>query len=121
MTQKERKDPSFLTDHQSVASLIGQLHEYFKDTCSQYEIERSHTASQLHAHQDEQKAQELMATLRQIDTDLSLFAVVGDALSIANRILHTHSTIAELGSDNEVYRMHYDPEMQAPEMQASEK
>ncbi|MBW4658902.1 MAG: hypothetical protein KME15_09520 [Drouetiella hepatica Uher 2000/2452] len=115
MTQKERKDPSFLTDHQSVASLIGQLHEYFKDACSHYEIERSHTASQLHAHQDEQKTQELMATLRRIDTEISLFAVVSDALSIADRVLHTRSTITELGLDNEVYRMHYDSPKQTPE------
>jgi len=112
MTLKERKDPSFLADHQSVASLVGQLHEYFKDACSHYEIERSHIGSMLHANQDEQKAQELMSAMRKIDTEISLFAVVSDALSIADRVLHTRSTLTELGSDNEVYRMHYDSDKQ---------
>jgi hypothetical protein len=108
MTPKELKDPSFLTHHQSIASLVGQLHEYFKNACSQHEIERSHASSQLHANQEDQQAQELIAALRKMDAKISLFAVVGDALSIANRVLHSPSTVAELGSDNEIYRMHYD-------------
>ncbi|NJR65495.1 MAG: hypothetical protein HC772_09535 [Leptolyngbyaceae cyanobacterium CRU_2_3] len=112
MTQKEQKDPSFLVDHQSVASLVGQLHEYFKDSCSHYEIERSRIVSLLHSTTDEQKEQELMSTLRKVDTEISLFAVLSDALAIADRTLHTRITMNELGLDNEVYRMHYDPNKQ---------
>ncbi|MBD3882229.1 hypothetical protein IFO70_10710 [Phormidium tenue FACHB-886] len=108
MSQKEQKDPSFLVDHQSVASLVGQLHEYFKDSCSHYEIERSHLLSQLHGENAEQKEQELMTQVRKVETEISLFAVLSDALGIADRILHTRSTMNELGMDNPVYRMHYD-------------
>jgi hypothetical protein len=99
------KDPNFLVDHQSVASLVAQLHEYFKDSQSHYEIERSHLVSRLDAASDEE-AQKLSVQIRKLDAEISLFGVLRDSLSIADRVLHTRSVMNELGLDNKVYKMH---------------
>ncbi len=99
------KDPKFLVDHQSVASLVNQLHEYFKDTHSRYEVERSQLISQLDLA-DGEREEQLHREICKVEAEVSLFGVLSDALSIADRILHTRSVMNELGLDNPVYRMH---------------
>ncbi|HIK17115.1 MAG TPA: hypothetical protein IGS53_17755 [Leptolyngbyaceae cyanobacterium M33_DOE_097] len=99
------KDPKFLVDHQSVASLINQLHEYFKDSHAHYEVERSQLMSKLDTV-DQERELELHRELRKVEAEISLFSVLSDALSIADRILHTRSVMNELGLDNPLYRMH---------------
>ncbi|PSB26949.1 hypothetical protein [Stenomitos frigidus] len=103
----ETKDPRFLVDHQSVASLVTQLHDYFENSHSHYEIERSTLMSKLHAAEGVVE-QELLQEIRKVETEISLFGVLSDSLSIADRILHTRTVMTELGLDNPVYRMHYD-------------
>jgi hypothetical protein len=107
----ETKDPRFLVDHQSVASLVTQLHEYFKNSHSHYKIERSTLMSQLHAAEGEAE-QNLLQEVRKVEAEISLFGVLSDALSIADRVLHTRTVMNELGLDNPVYKMHYDQDTQ---------
>ena len=107
METKETKDPRFLVDHQSVASLVTQLHEYFKNSHSHYEVERSTLMSQLH-EADPDVEQTLLQEIRKLETEISLFGVLSDSLSIADRILHTRNVMNDLGLDNPIYRMHYD-------------
>lgn len=104
---QHQKDPSFLDEHQSVASLVSQLHEYFKDSQSHYEVERSHLVGTLEAASGEEE-QKLLTEIRKLDAEISLFGVLSDALSIADRVLHTRSVMNELGLDSEIYRMHHD-------------
>ncbi|XHX80767.1 MAG: hypothetical protein RBJ76_12790 [Stenomitos frigidus ULC029] len=103
----ETKDPRFLVDHQSVASLVTQLHEYFKNSHSHYEIERSTLLSKLHETEGDVE-QTLLQEIRKVEAEISLFGVLSDSLSIADRILHTRTVMNELGLDNPIYRMHYD-------------
>lgn len=100
------KNPKFLVDHQSVASLVNQLHEYFKNSHAHYEVERSHLISMLHAAADSEREQELQREILKVDAEISLFGVLSDSLSIADRIIHTRSVMNELGLDNPIYRMH---------------
>lgn len=65
--------------------------------------------SKLHAA-DGETEQDLLQEIRKVETEISLFGVLSDSLSIANRILHTRTVMNELGLDNPVYRMHYDQE-----------
>lgn len=104
---QNHKDPSFLDNQQSVASLVSQLHEYFKDSQSHYEVERSQLLGKLDAASGEEE-QKLLTEIRKLDAEISLFGVLSDALSIADRVLHTRSVMNELGLDSEIYRMHYD-------------
>jgi hypothetical protein len=99
-------NPKFLVDHQSVASLVNQLHEYFKNSHAHYEVERSQLISLLHAAPDSEREQELQCEILRVDAEISLFGVLSDALSIADRIIHTRSVMNELGLDNPIYRMH---------------
>jgi hypothetical protein len=106
----DTKEPSFLIDHQSVASLITQLHEYFKDSHSHYKVERSHLISQLDGLEGEEEQQALQE-VRKTESEIALFGILSDALSIADRVLHTRAAMKELGLDNPVYKMHYDVEV----------
>jgi hypothetical protein len=99
------QEPKFLADHQSVVSLVGQLHSYFNDSYSQYQIKHSTLLSQLHAAKGEQQEQ-LRQELREIEEEISIFGILSDSLSVADRILHMRSVMKELGTDSEVYRMH---------------
>ena len=101
----ETKDPRFLVDHQSVASLITQLHEYFKNAHSHYEVERSTLMSKLHDVEGDAE-QTLLQEIRKLEAEISLFGVLSDSLSIADRVLHARTVMNELGLDNPIYRMH---------------
>jgi hypothetical protein len=100
------KEPSFLAENQSVASLVAQLHNYFKNNYSHFKMERSAVLSRLDAAEGEAE-QELLKELRKIDTELSLFGSLSDALSIADRLLHARSVMNELGLNSEVYMVHH--------------
>lgn len=102
-----QKEPSFLAENQSVASLVAQLHNYFKNTYSHFKSERSTVVSRLESVTGEEE-QELLKELRKIDTELSLFGSLSDALSIADRLLHARSVMTELGLNSEVYLAHHD-------------
>ena len=63
--------------------------------------------SQLH-EADPDVEQTLLQEIRKLETEISLFGVLSDSLSIADRVLHTRTVMNELGLDNPLYRMHYD-------------
>jgi len=52
--------------------------------------------------------QTLLQEIRKLEAEISLFGVLSDSLSIADRILHTRNVMNDLGLDNPIYRMHYD-------------
>lgn len=52
--------------------------------------------------------QALLQEIRKLEAEISLFGVLSDSLSIADRVLHARTVMNELGLDNPIYRMHYD-------------
>jgi hypothetical protein len=109
LNQKElnQKEPGFLAENQSVASLVSQLHNYFKNTYSQFKTQHSIIVSQFHAATEEEKPQ-LSQQLLELEAEMSIFGALSDSLSVANRLLHTRSVIKELGVDNSVYIVHHE-------------
>lgn len=103
----ESKEPSFLDENQSVASLITLLRDYFRNSHSRYKVDQSRLISQLDSA-DEETQESLRQQLRQADAGITLFGILGDALSIADRVLHSSSVMSQLGLDNEVYRVHHE-------------
>jgi hypothetical protein len=89
------QEPAFLADNQSVASLVTQLNKYFSNSYSHVKVERSSLISQLEAADGDQLAA-LQKQLQDLDEELALFGMLGDALSIADRLLHMRSVRAEL-------------------------
>lgn len=107
------KEPSFLAENQSIVSLVSQLHGYFKNTHSLFETEQGTLVSQLHAvggNQEPERLEELRQELRKIDAELALFGALSDALSVADRLLHAHSVMNELGLNSQIYTLHQDSE-----------
>jgi hypothetical protein len=97
-------EPNFLADHQSVVSLIGQLHTYFKNSYSHYKIQQSNLVSQLESADDEAE-QKLRQDIQDIQEELVIFGILADALSIADRMLHTRAVRNELGDAAGIYKM----------------
>jgi hypothetical protein len=98
-------EPNFLADHQSVTSVISQLHNYFKNSYSHYKIQQGNLVSQLESADRETETQ-LRQDIDEIQEELVIYGILSDALSIADRMLHTRSVRKELGDDNGVYKMH---------------
>jgi hypothetical protein len=99
-------EPNFLADRQSVASVISQLHNYFKNSYSHYKIQQSNLVSQMEAA-DSETQKKLRQDIEEIQEELVIYGILSDALSIANRMLHTKEVRTELGDDNGVYKIHH--------------
>lgn len=106
-------EPGFLADRQSVATLVSQLHVYFKNTYSHYKIQQSNLVSQLEAA-DASGEQKIKQDIQEIQEELVIFGVLADALSIADRMLHAKEVRQELGEDSEVYKVHTTPDTGKP-------
>lgn len=100
----QQKGPNFLADNQSVASVISQLHQYFKDSSAYSKIDRCYLMQLLESIEPERE-HEVLKQIQKIDTEIALFGVLEDALSIADRVIHTQVAMTELGLDNNVYKM----------------
>ncbi|HEY9700616.1 MAG TPA: hypothetical protein V6D10_25400 [Trichocoleus sp.] len=94
----------FLESEQSVASMVRQLHEYFKNCYSEYKIRRSNIVNQLEVATEAQE-EALMTELKSVDAELTLYGVLSDSLSVADRVLHARSVMTSLGVNNEIYRI----------------
>ncbi|WAL61817.1 hypothetical protein [Thermocoleostomius sinensis] len=93
---------SFLADNQSVASLISQLHQYFKDSTTYCQIDRSTLMGLLETVGPERE-QDVLNQIQKLDTELALLEVLQNSLSIADRIIHTKSAITQFGLESPVY------------------
>jgi len=103
-----RPEPSFLAENQSIASLVSQLHRYFQDSHSHYQMERSRAIAAIEAAPEgSQKQGEFQAKLREIEEEITLLGVLSDALSVADRVLHDLAVERQLGIDSEFYRKHH--------------
>jgi hypothetical protein len=93
---------SFLAEHQSVASLITQLHQYFKDSSTYCQIDRSTLMGLLETVEPERE-QDVLLQIQKLDTELALLEVLQNSLSIADRIIHTKTAITQFGLDSQMY------------------
>ncbi len=95
---------SFLDDGQSIASTVGQLHRYFEKEYSRYQIKESELIS--HLHDGSKTAEDIKAELKHLGELLTLFGVLSDSLSVANRVLHSDAVSRVLGVENDIYAIH---------------
>ncbi len=101
-----QKEPNFLAENQSVASLVSHLHHYFVNTHSQYKTEKSMLLSQVHSSLDGLTQQQAQDALNKLEAEIAIFGALSDALSVADRLLHARTVINELGLTSEVYTAH---------------
>jgi hypothetical protein len=100
----DNQNLDFLKDDQSIALLVRQLRDYFKDSYAHYKVERGQLLGRMEAASDEEEAI-LRTKVKKVDQALYIFGVLSDALSIANRVLHASSVVDELGRDGELYQL----------------
>lgn len=108
MPDMDNQNLDFLKDDQSVALLVRQLRDYFKDSYAHCKVERGQILNLMEkaanaANQEEEA--KLQARMKKVDQALYIFGVLSDALSIANRVLHASSVVDELGKDGELYQL----------------
>ncbi|MFM7426593.1 MAG: hypothetical protein ACKO7W_16625 [Elainella sp.] len=103
------KEPNFLAENQSVASLISHLHHYFANTHSHYKAEKSMLLSQVHGSPDPATQQQSQDALNQLEAEIAIFGALSDALSVADRLLHARTVINELGPNSGIYTTRHQP------------
>jgi hypothetical protein len=90
----ENKRPEFgLND--SAISVVSELHSYFRDLQSYYQISKGDLLSQLESENEPQKQAELNARLKQVNRKIDYFHVLNNAVSIADVVLHTEEMVKE--------------------------
>lgn len=94
--------PSFIPDNQSVASLVSQLYQYFKDSSTYSQIDRSTLMSLLESVEPERET-EVLKQIQKLDTEIALLEVLRNSLSIADRIIHTKAAMVQFGLESEIY------------------
>jgi hypothetical protein len=106
----DSKEPSFLAENQSVDSLVTQLHSYFRNSYSRFKIERNTLVGQIEAA-SEQEQKLLLVRLAELEKDLTTLGILRDALSIADRLLHTKAAKEDLSTGMYqigAYTVHHD-------------
>jgi hypothetical protein len=90
----ENKKPEFGLNHSAI-SVVSELHSYFRDLQSFYQIAKGDLLSQLESEKDRQKQVELKARLKEINRKIDYFHVLNNAVSIADVVLHTEEMVKE--------------------------
>jgi hypothetical protein len=101
-TNDRSQNLSFLPENHSIASTISQLHQYFRNAAAYGQIDRA-CLMQLLETVDSDRESSVLAQIQKIDTEIALLKVIEDALSIANRVIHTHTAMSQFGLDSRVY------------------
>ena len=101
----DNKKPQLHIENNSVISLVSELHAYFKDSQSYYQVSQGEIISQLEASDDEKKEQQLKKKLREANEKIAYFRVLNDAFSIADTVLHTEAMIAEFGPEQKAKKV----------------
>jgi hypothetical protein len=104
MASNPKQSLSFLANNQSIASVISQLHQYFKDAAAYGQIDRCCLMDLLETV-DEEQSVKVLNQIQKIDTEIALLKVLGDSLSIADQILHTRLALGESGLSSDVYKI----------------
>ncbi len=117
----DNKKLSFLDDGQSIALTVSQLHSYFENTCSTYQIKHGQLINKIRSSQEERSSL-YQEELERLSEEISLFSVLRDALSIADNLLHSSTMIKAIGADAEVFQIHQEDEAeQARERELTQK
>ncbi len=94
----ENKKPEFAIADRSVISIVTELHSYFRDLQSYYQIAKGEAASQLDGASDPAKLKELQDKLQVYNKKLQYLHVLNNSLSSADVLLHTPDMIDEFNS-----------------------
>jgi len=99
---------SFLDDGQSIALAVSQLHSYFQNAYSSYQVKHGQLVNKIRATETEDP--DLYQELQQLAEQITLFSVLRDSLSIADNVLQSSIIIKALGLEAEVYQIHKEDE-----------
>jgi multidrug resistance efflux pump len=92
----ENKKPKFaITDH-SLQSIVTELHNYFRDLQSYYNIAKGALVSKLDNTTDQATVDQLQAELKAINEKLLYFHVLNNSISTVDTVVHTSKMIDEL-------------------------
>jgi hypothetical protein len=80
-----------------VISVVSELHSYFRDLQSYYQIAKGELMSKTEACNDPQEAKQLQEELQKINRKISYFHLLNNSISSADVILHSEEMIQELG------------------------
>ncbi len=89
------KRPEFPFTEHTVQSLITELHSYFRDLQSYYNIRKGALLSQMETVTDPQITQEIREKLADIDQKMLYFHILNNSISTVDSVIHTPQMNAE--------------------------
>ena len=105
LSDMDNPNLDFLKGGQSVALLIRQLRDYFKDSYAHCKVERGQLLNRLETADSDEESSTVSLQLKKVDQALYIFGVLSDTLSIANRVVHSSTVMNELGKDDIMYQL----------------
>jgi hypothetical protein len=94
----DNRKPEFAIPNQSVINLITELHSYFRDLQSYYQISKGELISALDSSLEATKTADLRNQLEAVNEKIAYFHVLNNAISIADVVVHTNTMIEEFKS-----------------------
>ena len=92
----ENKKPEFAIAAHSLQSIVTELHNYFRDLQSYYNIAKGSLVSQLDHATDEAKIEQLQNEIKLVNEKLLYFHVLNNSISTVDTVVHTPKMIEEL-------------------------
>jgi hypothetical protein len=90
----DNKKPQYNLDT-PIISVVSELHSYFRDLQSYYQIAKAAILGKIEGCHDQQLLTELQAELKEINRKIDYFHVLNNNISSADVILHTEEMIKE--------------------------
>ncbi|WP_041933093.1 hypothetical protein [Gloeothece verrucosa] len=98
----ENKKPEFAYQDISVISVVSELHNYFRDLHSYYQIAKGNLLGRLEAAQEKAENQQLKQELEELNKKIAYFHVLNNSISTVDVVLHTPDMISELATPSKV-------------------
>jgi hypothetical protein len=91
----ENKRPEFAIVNHSIFSVVSEMHAYFRDLQSYYQIAHGKLLSDLESCHDPALTADFQQKLETVNQKLSFFHVLNNSISTVDTVLHTDTMIRE--------------------------
>jgi hypothetical protein len=91
----ENKRPEFALANHSILAVVSEVHAYFRDMQSYYQIAHGKLLSELENAQDPAMTEGVQQKMDAVNQKLAFFHVLNNSISTVDTVLHTDTMIRE--------------------------
>lgn len=98
-----KKKPQLDIENYSVAKLVTELHEYFKNSQAHYEVIQGEIRKEVEASDHSEKERAVTSEMKLVAKKISFFGALNDILSAADRLVHAQGIVSDIGLAEDMY------------------